>query len=281
MFMETTNTIPTTTSLSQKGWSGKKVLNMAGNFWFAIAFLGQFLFAAYILAYYYPSLFSGNWEAWNRTLEHTLEDGDLVGSFFILTHILLAFSITAGGPMQFIPWLRKKAMGFHRWNGRVYILTAFLISIAGLYLILVKGPVGGWVLGSGNMLNASLIMVCSFLTWRFAMAKQMKKHERWAIRTFLMVSGVWFFRVLFALWIGANGGAPGHTDSFDGPFDFFLAFGHSLVPLTFGELYFWIKDKKGTTVKYAGALGLLLLTLIMGFGIVMATFVFWLPPFQH
>ena len=279
--METSKSIPTSTSFIQNGWSGKKALNMAGNFWFAIAFLGQIIFAGYILAYYYPSIFSGDWEAWNRTLEHTLEKGSILGNFFIVTHILLAFSITAGGPMQFIPWLRKKAMGFHRWNGRIYILTAFLISIAGLYLVLLKGPVGGWVIGSGNLLNASLIMISSVFTWRFAVGKQMKKHERWAIRTFLMVSGVWFFRVIFALWIGVNGGAPGHTDTFDGPFDFFMAFGHSLIPLGVAELYFWAKDKKGTSFQYSAAIGLFLLTLVMAFGIVMATFVFWLPPFQH
>ena len=43
-------------------------------------------------------------------------------------------------------------------------------------------------------------------------------HRRWAIRLFLAVSGVWFFRVGLMFWIGANQGAVGFDPaSFTGP----------------------------------------------------------------
>ncbi len=35
---------------------------------------------------------------------------------------------------------------------------------------------------------------------RYALARNIDAHKRWAVRTFIVVSGVWFFRVGLMLW---------------------------------------------------------------------------------
>ena len=43
--------------------------------------------------------------------------------------------------------------------------------------------------------NAVLILLCAGFTLRYAIARRIDQHRRWAIRLFLVVSGVWFFRI--------------------------------------------------------------------------------------
>jgi len=110
-----------------------------------------------------------------------------------------------------------------------------------------------------------------------AMNKDFLAHRRWAISLFLMVNGVWFFRIGFGLWIFLNGGtAPGSTEDFTGPFDVFLAFGHSLVPLFFGELYFLAQRQSNAIWRFSMAGLLIILAIGTGLGIFMAANIFWL-----
>lgn len=255
----------------------KKVLNSTTSVWFIIAVMGQWLFAYYILAFYGGAAVQGDFEKWNSRLEHHFTSGDFIGNLMIFSHIALAFIITLGGPLQLIPRLRNRFMKFHRWNGRVYVLTALLISVAGLYLIFVRGIVGGLVIGIGNIINATLIMTSAILTWRFAIQKKMEKHRRWALRLFVLASGVWFFRLGFAFWVLIHQGAPGHTDDFTGPFDIALGYGHTLLPLAILELYFWVQRSKNTRAYLSMSVLLAVLSLVMAGAIFAAGMVFWFP----
>ena len=50
------------------------------------------------------------------------------------------------------------------------------------------------------------------------MNHQLKAHREWAIRLFLVVSGVWFFRVFLMLWLTINQGPAGFDiETFQGP----------------------------------------------------------------
>ena len=69
------------------------------------------------------------------------------------------------------------------------------------------------------------------LAWRHARARNVAMHRRWALRTFVLVSGVWFFRVGMMLWIFLNGGPVGIGEKFDGPFIMFWSFANYLLPL--------------------------------------------------
>jgi len=254
-----------------------QLLTKATKFLFMVAVIGQLLFVAHIVSYYGSSIFTGDYDHWNKLLENGLIEGDIIGNFALMVHLFLAAIITFGGPLQFIPKVRSRYPSFHRWNGRVYILTAILISLAGLYMILMRGVIGGKIMAMGNILNASLIIIFAILTWRTAIAKDFAAHKRWAMRAFLAVSGVWFFRVGFGLWIALNfGSAPGSTENFNGPFDMFLAFAHSLVPLAILELYFYAKSNS-SKVKYAMAYFLFVLSGLLAVGIFMAAMIFWMP----
>jgi hypothetical protein len=95
-----------------------------------------------------------------------------------------------------------------------------------------------------------------------------------------MVSGVWFFRVGYGIWILITGfTAPGTEVDLTGPFDVFIGFGHSLIPLMILEFYFWAKSQKSVTVKKRVIIFFSFLAVLLAGGIVMAAFIFWIPQF--
>jgi len=92
------------------------------------------------------------------------------------------------------------------------------------------------------------------------------------------VSGVWFFRVFMMAWFGIHQAPVGiDVETFTGPFPSFLVFAETIIPLTVLQLYFYAKEKAGNIVKIGVASFLILCTLLMAFGIFMATVGMWFP----
>jgi hypothetical protein len=255
-----------------------RVLNIATRFWFVIAVGGQWIFAYYVAAFYGGAALRGDLQAWNKVMPHGYVPGDIAGNIAIAVHLFLAFVIIVGGPLQLIPQIRRHAPAFHRWNGRVYMPAVFLTSLAGLYMVWSRGTVGDVVQHLGITLDAILIMVFAVLALRYAMAREIQTHRRWALRLFMVVNAVWFFRVGLMFWIVVNQGPVGFDPkTFKGPFLSFWAFADYLLPLAILELYFRTRDRAGATGRFAMAAALFVLTIALGIGIVVATMGMWLP----
>lgn len=127
-------------------------------------------------------------------------------------------------------------------------------------------------------LNAVLILICAGMVLRHALARQLAMHRRWALRLFLVVSGVWFFRIGLTLWIMVNKGPVGFDpDTFSGPALTVIAFAQWLLPLTVLELYFRAQRSAGSRGQITMAVGLVASTLVTAAGIVTASMMLWLP----
>ena len=255
-----------------------RALKIASRFWFVIAVAGQWMFAYYVAAFYGGSAVRGDLQAWNKVMPHGHVPGDTMGNLAIAAHLFLAVIIIVGGPLQLIPQIRSHAPAFHRWNGRIYMPAVFLTSLAGLYMVWSRGTVGDTVQHLGITLDAILIMVFAVLALRYAIAREITTHRRWALRLFMVVNGVWFFRVGLMFWIAVNQGPAGFDPkTFTGPFLSFWSFADYLLPLAILELYLRTKERAGATGRFAMAVGLLVVTLAMGTGIVVAMMGMWLP----
>lgn len=254
----------------------ERALKASGAFWFLVAVAGQAAFVLYIALFYGRSALAGDYERWNDVLVGGWRAGDGVGNAMLALHLLLAAIVTVGGPLQLIPAVRRRWPAFHRWNGRTYMVTAIVASLGGLYLAWTRELAGEVAMQVGISLNGLLIIGCAAMAWRLALARRLAEHRRWALRTFVLVSGVWFFRVGLMAWILANRGPAGIGDDFDGPFVRFLAYGCYLVPLAGLELYFRAQ-RGGPAVRLAVAGLVITMTLVMGLGVVGAAMGMWLP----
>lgn len=260
-------------------WTPSKTLNTAKLLLFGVGVLGQMLFALYIFIHFGGTAIKGESDSWAEGMIHGIIEGDPLGNFALFLHLFLAFVITVRGPLQFIPALRNKARKFHKYNGRIYIFTALLISIGALFMIWHREATVGGELGRiATSGNGVLIIVFAILAWRTAMQGDFINHRKWALRTFIVVSGVWFFRIIIGLWILlTNFNAYGMDNNLTGPFDRFAYFGSYLLPLLILELYFRAKESKRSNVKYGMSAFMLLLSLLLLGGIAMAAMIFWIP----
>lgn len=257
--------------------AGRGVLRASAAVWFTIAALGQFAFAAYILLFYGGTAIGGDWSAWSARMLVGFVDADLLGNVSVLTHILFALIMSVGGPIQFIPAVRKRWPAFHRWNGRVFATAAVLISLGGLYLTWARGMAGLFNEVTISA-NAVLILVCAAFTVRAALARRIDAHHRWALRLFIAASGVWFFRVGYGFWFIVTGGEmPGVGPMLDGPADYVFAAGSYLAPLAVLEVYQWARDKAGPWSRTAAAALVFGAAGVTGIGVVGAAMIFWLP----
>lgn len=117
-----------------------------------------------------------------------------------------------------------------------------------------------------------------FFTLRFALRGQLDRHFKWAIRLFLAMSGVWFFRVFLMLWLVIHQAPVGFdAETFEGPFlNFLYAFVY-VFPQVLAEIYFITKSSALPSLKFVMSLVLGMLTLGILVGIAAATMGMWLP----
>jgi Predicted membrane protein (DUF2306) len=255
-------------------------LNFTVKLWFIIAVLGQWIFGFYVMAFYGGNALSGDFEKWNTVSPHAYVDGGLKGNLLAGSHFILASLIIIGGPLQLIPQVRNKFRDFHRWLGRCYVVAAAIVSMAGLIMIWTRGTVGNTFMHVSNSVTAIYIITFAILTFKYAKAKQFGKHRTWALRLFMVVNGVWFFRVATRAWLFINGGPVGiDFKTFTGPFLTFLSIMIYIlpVPLIILEMYLYSQKKKNQTFSYVTAAVIFIFTIIMATGIYAAAVKSWIP----
>ena len=247
----------------------KGALGAAAVFWFVVALTGQWAFFYYIAAFYGTSTVSGNFEIWNRleALGRTpYVAGDTGGNIAFAMHALGAGIIAFGGALQLIPLVRRRFPTFHRWNGRLFLLTVTGLSLSGFYLVWIRNTSPSAIEGMSTTLNGLLILCFAGLTLRSAMARIIAVHRRWAMRLYLVSNAQWFLRVgVFSYFVTNR--MLGNDVSFSDPFLKFWTWGCYLVPLTLLQLYFLTQDRGGALARLTVASGLFSLTLLMGVGI--------------
>ncbi len=121
-----------------------------------------------------------------------------------------------------------------------------------------------------------MILIFATVAWMFVWRGQIAAHRQWALRTFMVVSGVWFLRLGASIWVLGTATLYGQT-RFVGEFFSVWTWGCFLFPLAVLELYLWTQKRGTATVRYLVAALLVTLTLLTTAGIFGAYKVFWEP----
>ena len=256
-------------------------LKAATVFWFVVMVVGQVIFAVSTAMFYSFTALRGDYHVWNKHLAHGVVEGDPAGNFALVVHIVAAVLITLCGAIQFIPRIRRSAPGFHRWNGRIYISTAFIVSLAGLYMQVFRGTPTSIAQQFGQGLLAVLIMLCAGLALRYALKRDFAAHRRWALRLFVLASGALFIRssvTLTAMLLAGTGSLD--ISTVQGPILTYLTYAQYFFPLAVLEAYFWTQSRPGSAARMIMAARTCGLTLLMGAGIAAASIGIFLPSMR-
>jgi uncharacterized membrane protein len=251
-------------------------LTAATRFWFVVTVVGQLVFAFTVGSFYALTALRGDYHKWNFTNGYV--PGFSLGNTAVVMHVASAAFVMLAGAVQLVPQIRSRFPEFHRWNGRIYMLTAVTLSVAGLYMTWFRGSVGDLSVHLGSTLNAVLIWLCGGMALRYALARDFKTHRRWALRFFLVVSASWFFRIGFFLSFLVFKGPFGFDPvTFRGPFLTFMTFAQYLIPLAVLEIYLQARDRPGALRRMAAAGLLFVLTLVMAAGLFAVATAQWVP----
>lgn len=271
-------TLTTTTTVVNPLVQAKQALHISVSVWLIIALIGQWFFATYVFVMYAFPIVTGHPEQVNVAAGITgYVVGDTLGNSMLFSHVIPAALLSVGGILQLLPFIRSKYPALHRWNGRLFLTLGLLGAISGLYLTWGRGSRLSDIGAVGISLNGILILVAVVMAWRYARAKQFASHQRWAIHAFLLINGVWFFRLNLMAWYVINQGSNGNTETLDGPMDIFLSFACYGLPMLIAEAVFWAKRQQQAikiwTVMALTSVGGLI-TLI---GVGAAIMLMWLP----
>ena len=254
------------------------VLKAGALSWFVVAGLGQVMFVVYLFGFYGRTAALGQFDAWNQVFPRSHVAGDPLHNTVVAMHLTFAALITIAGLLQLTTGVRRWLPRLHHWNGRVYLVSAFVLGLGGLAMVWTGTRVGDISQHIAISLNAVLIMLCAVMVLRHALARRFALHRRWALRLFLVVSGVWFFRIGLTFWILVNQGPVGFDpDTFTGPALTTIAFAQYLLPLAILQLYFYTQDHAGSRGRALMACGLFACTGFTAIGIVAASMMLWLP----
>lgn len=270
-------------STAGNGLNSSKVLGLSAKMWFIITTAGLWFFGFYLIGVYYTSAFHGNFGKWNNILPNNHVGQGWKGKIGIVVHIFLAAVLVIGGPMQLMPFIRRKYKRFHRTLGKIYIISAILTAAAGVIMVWTRRhlkEIGSVDMDIFNTIQAAYIISFGIIAITYARKRDFTKHRAWAMRLFMVTNGVWFFRVCYHAWRSITKGYVGfNPETFTGPFPSLLSLFIYTIPvsLIMLELYFAAQRSRRRNFKLLVAALIFLFTIIMILGIYRGVMKSWLP----
>lgn len=262
---------------SQLNWL-QKWLSTVMKIWVALILSGQWIFALYILNQFTLPLVTGQID--ESRYAHMITgyvNGETFNNLILLLHVIPIMLISLSGTLQLVPAIRTTYPVFHRLNGRFYLAVGLLGALSGLYLTWVTGSRLSNTGALGVTLNGLLIPIFIYFTWQTALKRQFALHRRYAVHAFILINGVWTFRLLLMGWLMVNQGRMGNSSTLDGPADITLSFASYLLPMFIAELYFYAVKHPSKWRAGLATIMVMLAVVITAIGIVAATLMLWGP----
>ena len=206
---------PTSSSLPSK--FGPKFLTIGQKVWLVSLMTAQLVFVVYLAAGYGFTGITQGLAEWKRFNSTAYVSNDALGNAMYAAHVLLAILMIIGGSLQLIPAIRSRFGKFHRYNGRLFVVLACCISLAGMYLIIVRGTVGDLFMHSLTSFSGLVVLFASFFAVKAARSKQFVLHQQWALHLFVAANSVLFFRLFIFAWMIGFGTLGINTADFTGP----------------------------------------------------------------
>ena len=112
-------------------------------------------------------------------------------------HVAGAATALLIGPLQFLPQLRARFRGLHRWLGRTYVVACLGGGAGGL--VMAFGTTAGPIATAGFGGLAVIWIFANIQGWRLAMARRFDEHRAWMFRSFALTFGAVTLRLYLPL----------------------------------------------------------------------------------
>lgn len=114
-------------------------------------------------------------------------------------HIGLGTLFMLIGPFQFVPEIRRRWLGLHRWLGRVFVISGLLVGGSALYMAFFFPAYGGLVTQAANVFFGGYFLLALLLAFYAIRRKKVRAHRAWMIRAYALGLGVSTIRLYILL----------------------------------------------------------------------------------
>jgi hypothetical protein len=111
----------------------------------------------------------------------------------LMLHICGGIPALLCGPFQFWTGLQRKAMGLHKWVGRVYI-TGVAVGVLGAFLIGIYTKPRSF--GVALMSLATAWLTTTAFAYMAIMLRKVQLHKEWMVRSYLITLAFVTFRLI-------------------------------------------------------------------------------------
>ncbi|MEM8889272.1 MAG: DUF2306 domain-containing protein [Bacteroidota bacterium] len=109
--------------------------------------------------------------------------------FPIVVHIIVGILFNLLAPFQFAPAVLKKWPRYHKWMGRVLVVSALGVAVTGMWMNENFPVFGGFLKYSGVHLSAIGLILSLALAIRFILRRDVRRHKIWMMRAIALGLG--------------------------------------------------------------------------------------------
>lgn len=121
-----------------------------------------------------------------------------------MLHMVPGAIVLAMAPLQFLPSIRRRWPGVHRWSGRLLLAMAALAAASGFFFGF-AAPLGGALEASAVAVFGALFVFAAAKGWLAIRRGDPASHREWMIRMFAVAVGIAVIRVGMIATIAATG----------------------------------------------------------------------------
>jgi uncharacterized membrane protein len=155
--------------------------------WIAVSVLAAIGIAAATrraLVLFRPGIFGGKYPP-----AAALDAGFAKHAALTLVHIIPGALFFLLAPLQFVPSIRAKHLRWHRWLGRILVISGLVIGVSALVMSFTMN-IGGANETAATTLFGTLFLFCLIKAYRHIRRKEVAQHREWMIRAFAIALGV-------------------------------------------------------------------------------------------
>ena len=136
------------------------------------------------LVLFWPEVFAGKYPP-----AAALDTGFARHKALTLMHIIPGALFLVLALLQFVSKIRTNHLEFHRWLGRILVVTGLVIAVSALVMSVTMN-IGGPNETAATSLFGILFLFCLVKAYRHIRRKEVAQHREWMIRTFAIGLGV-------------------------------------------------------------------------------------------
>jgi uncharacterized membrane protein len=124
--------------------------------------------------------------------------GNALSKPWLYLHVAGASTALMIAPVQLLPALRRKGRPWHRWLGRIYVVSCLLGGVGGF--VSAFGSTAGPIATAGFATLAVLWIFANSMGWYCATQRRFAEHRRWMIYSFAMTFGAVTLRLFLPIF---------------------------------------------------------------------------------